>query len=190
VIQMGGFEYAPSTSNVPLSAIATGATVINEPVLSSVRGTLGMAKLGGDPNSATSQFFVNLSNNASILDTQNGGFTVFGQVIGDGMDIVDQIAGFPTYNFGGSFATLPLRNYTSADASNNVLPTDNSLIIISDIVVIDAAVSTNPTLNPTTNTLINASQSGSSSTSGGGSLSIMLIVGLGLISLRRRIHSM
>jgi hypothetical protein len=36
-----------------------------------------MAKLGGDPNSATNQFFFNLNDNSQNLDNQNGGFTVF-----------------------------------------------------------------------------------------------------------------
>jgi cyclophilin family peptidyl-prolyl cis-trans isomerase len=39
-----------------------------------------MAKLGGDPDSATSQWFVSLGDNTANLDYQNGGFTVFGRV--------------------------------------------------------------------------------------------------------------
>jgi cyclophilin family peptidyl-prolyl cis-trans isomerase len=74
---------------------------------SNIRSTVAMAKLGNDPNSATSQFFVNLSDdNAGLpgcdpktdppcLDNQNGGFTVFARVIA-GMDVVDQIAAVPT----------------------------------------------------------------------------------------------
>jgi hypothetical protein len=49
-----------------------------------------MAKLGGQPNSATNQWFVNLINNPG-LDTNNGGFTVFAQVRGDGMAFYDLI---------------------------------------------------------------------------------------------------
>jgi cyclophilin family peptidyl-prolyl cis-trans isomerase/chitodextrinase len=61
---------------------------------SNVRGTVAMAKLGNDPNSATSQFFVNLADNSANLDNQNGGFTVFANVI-EGMDVVDAIAAVP-----------------------------------------------------------------------------------------------
>lgn len=56
-----------------------------------VTGTLAMAKLGGNPNSATNQFFINLTNNDANLDLQNGGFTVFGQILDQ--SILDDIAG-------------------------------------------------------------------------------------------------
>ncbi|MBT8122125.1 MAG: peptidylprolyl isomerase, partial [Gammaproteobacteria bacterium] len=63
--------------------------------LSNLRGTLAMAKLPGDPDSATSEWFFNMQDNSVTLDGQNGGFTVFAQVQGTGMDIVDDIAALP-----------------------------------------------------------------------------------------------
>jgi len=61
-----------------------------------------MAKFGSDPNSATNQWFVNLNDNRGIppngLDHQNGGFTVFGIVIDDGMDVVDLIKAVRPFN--------------------------------------------------------------------------------------------
>jgi cyclophilin family peptidyl-prolyl cis-trans isomerase len=61
---------------------------------SNLRGTLAMAKLGNDPDSATCQFFFNLADNSGNLDNQNGGFTVFANVI-EGLDVVDAIAAVP-----------------------------------------------------------------------------------------------
>ncbi len=60
-----------------------------------LRGTLAMARTS-DVNSATSQFFVNLKDNA-FLDhsSRDFGYAVFGRVT-DGMDVVDAIAMVPT----------------------------------------------------------------------------------------------
>jgi hypothetical protein len=71
-----------------------------------------MAKLppevpGGGPNSATSEFFFNVVNNSANLDNQNGGFTVFAQVVGDGMNLID------AYNGGLQIVNL------SPDFNNN-----------------------------------------------------------------------
>lgn len=75
IVQLGGYRY---NGTFPPDAIATTTAVINEPRLSNVRGTIAMAKLGSNANSATSQFFFNTANNSGNLDVQNGGFTVFG----------------------------------------------------------------------------------------------------------------
>lgn len=64
--------------------------------LKNQRGTIAMARTN-DPDSATSQFFINLVDNAS-LDYQGlyqPGYTVFGHVV-SGMDVVDGIAATPT----------------------------------------------------------------------------------------------
>ncbi len=106
IIQGGSFTW----NNGGVSAIAQNSPVMNEysSSRSNLRGTIAMAKLGGDPNSATSGWFFNLADNSTNLDSQNGGFTVFGKVIGNGMDVVDAIAALPIVNAGGSFASLPL----------------------------------------------------------------------------------
>ncbi|MDT0594697.1 peptidylprolyl isomerase [Glaciecola petra] len=183
VVQMGGFTY---NNAFPLDEVATGAPVVNEPELSNLRGTIAMAKLSGNPDSATSQFFVNLENNATVLDPQNGGFSVFGQVLGNGMEVVDAIANLSRFNFGGALAELPLRDYSTTDATNNVVPNDDNFVIITDIVVIDATRVTNSDLNPASNTLIDSSSEQPTNpdggdSSGGGSINIVLLIGLALI---------
>jgi len=110
VVQGGGFTFV---DGAPV-AIPTDPPVINEPGISNLRGTVAMAKVSGDPNSATSQWFFNLADNSANLDNTNGGFTVFGQVTGDGMDVIDQIAALQVWNAAGAFSELPLIDYSGS----------------------------------------------------------------------------
>jgi cyclophilin family peptidyl-prolyl cis-trans isomerase len=100
VIQGGGISAPTVAADQPGSdpvAISTTGTVLNEPGNLNVRGTIAMAKLGGQPDSATNQFFFNLNTN-SFLDTDNGGYTVFGNVLNDGMTVIDTMASALTYD--------------------------------------------------------------------------------------------
>ena len=58
---------------------------------SNVRGSVAMAKTS-EPNSATSQFYINLVDNSASLDSN---YSVFGRVVA-GMDVVDRIGGVTT----------------------------------------------------------------------------------------------
>ena len=113
IIQGGAYTFVEGV----VTPIPTDPTVVNEPGISNLRGTIAMAKRSGDPNSATSQWFINLADNAALLDDQNGGFAVFGEVTGDGMDVVDAIAAVPLYNAGSPFTELPLRDYPGGGAA-------------------------------------------------------------------------
>ena len=104
VIQGGGF----GLNGTSLSEVKTNPAVPNEPGISNLRGTVAMAKQPDDPNSATSGWFINLEDNAAILDNQNGGFTVFGRVLGNGMAVADRVASLKTQNLGGALNELPL----------------------------------------------------------------------------------
>ncbi|MEY2439688.1 MAG: hypothetical protein QOI34_1073 [Verrucomicrobiota bacterium] len=110
VIQGGGYKLV----NGQIINVPQGPAVVNEFHVSNTRGTLAMAKVAGNPNSATNQWFFNESDaNAANLDTQNGGFTVFGRIINSsGLMVMDAIAAVPIYNFGSPFDQLPLQNYT------------------------------------------------------------------------------
>ncbi len=74
---------ANNTVTVKQTPTGTGGTNVAWKIFPHVNrvGTLAMAKVGGNPDSATSQFFVNLVDNDANLDLQNGGFTVFGQIL-------------------------------------------------------------------------------------------------------------
>lgn len=66
--------------------------------LTNKRGTIAMARTN-DPNSATSQFFINLVDNAFLdYSSTNDGYAVFGEVI-EGMDVVDAIGAVNTTTF-------------------------------------------------------------------------------------------
>ena len=90
VIQGGGLtpDFQPKTTRAPIANEATNG-------LKNERGTLSMARTN-EVNSATSQFFVNLSDNA-FLDHSKAqyGYAVFGRVTA-GLDVVDKIAAVRT----------------------------------------------------------------------------------------------
>ena len=90
VIQGGGLTAGMRAKN-------TRAPITNEATngLKNTRGTLSMARTN-DVNSATSQFFVNLKDNA-FLDHSKAqfGYAVFGRVV-EGLDVVDKIAAVRT----------------------------------------------------------------------------------------------
>jgi len=94
IIQAGGY-----TENYKKKTILY-QPIVNESDngLENVYGTIAMARNYRDPDSATSQFFINLKDNIS-LDyngiTEEMGYTVFGKVI-EGMDVVKKIASLKT----------------------------------------------------------------------------------------------
>jgi len=99
VVQGGGFKFDPANGlffQGGAGPIPTNPPVVNEAglpgALQNKRGTVSLAK-GAYPDSATSQWFFNLVDNPGLDDPNNaGGFTVFAEVLGDGMDIVDTMS--------------------------------------------------------------------------------------------------
>ena len=117
VIQGGGFVFEDFFQFVP-----TDPPVPLELGHGNQRGTLAMARLGGQPDSATSQWYFNVSDNA-FLDTSDGGFAVFGEVL-DGLDVVDTIRALPVFNASGihpALVTLPLHDFVM----NPLIPVDH-----------------------------------------------------------------
>lgn len=161
VIQGGGFTFTDE-----LVPITTKPTVVNEPVLSNVKGTIAMAKLANDENSATSQWFFNMVDNSEALDTQNGGFTVFGQITAQSQATLDSIAGLV------HCGDIPLVDITSEQcSSSDVALSSANFVTINSVVVLDDDPLSSANLNPTANTLISqddsSAEAGSSSSSGG-----------------------
>jgi len=126
ILQGGGYIFDPVQGALHIDEYTP---VVNEfdAARSNLRGTISMAKLGNDPDSATSEWFINLADNSANLDSQNGGFTVFGQVLGNGMDVIDAIAAQQVVNAGGPFTDLPV-----VDNANPI--TADSLVTITRII--------------------------------------------------------
>ncbi len=102
MIQGGGFtpdmQQKPTQPPIPLES---------QNGLKNLRGTIAMARTA-NPNSATSQFFINLVDNPALDYPQpdGHGYAVFGQVI-KGMDVVDRIAKVPTQD-AGPYQNVPV----------------------------------------------------------------------------------
>ena len=107
ILQGGGFRVGPTDFDIipslngpvtnepcsldtPAPPPASAGTMICS-VRGNERGTVALAKLAGDPSSGTTNFFINLADNRTNLDNQNGGFTVFGRVLASDMPVVDAI---------------------------------------------------------------------------------------------------
>jgi cyclophilin family peptidyl-prolyl cis-trans isomerase len=105
VIQGGGYTWDMPQNLI--NAVPKLAPVANEFNIArpNIRGAISMAKLGGETNSATSEWFINLADNPD-LNTQNGGFAVFGQVKASSMAVVDAIAALPRVDVGSPFDSL------------------------------------------------------------------------------------
>jgi cyclophilin family peptidyl-prolyl cis-trans isomerase len=169
VIQTGGYGY----SGTPIATWTN--TVPSEYGLANTRGTVAMALVGTNANSATDQWFVNLTNNRSILDATNTSgnppFTVFAQVLGTGMNTVDAVAALSRTNitnFNPAFGELPLitTNTTTPLALTNLvhisqvatipyfaLSSDSAAYaprISNSTLFIDYTGGTNPPTNPVT----------------------------------------
>jgi peptidyl-prolyl cis-trans isomerase A (cyclophilin A) len=108
VVQGGGYleNMAPKPTKPPIKNESKNG-------LKNLRGTLSMARYA-DPDSATSQFFINLKDN-STLDPENSqggwGYAVFAKVT-EGMDVVDKIAAVKTGTknvMGTAFGDVPLQ---------------------------------------------------------------------------------
>ncbi|MFG0292711.1 MAG: peptidylprolyl isomerase [Phycisphaerales bacterium JB065] len=124
VLQAGGF-YADED----FSEVETDAPIMNEFNLSNLFGTIAMAKVSGDPNSATSQFFFNLADNSENLDNQNGGFTVFGEITPESFDVLAALAGLTTVDASsqnGAFGDVPV---IDPDAVDGDLTPDDVIVL-------------------------------------------------------------
>ena len=143
VVQAGGYTFDPQAGifsytgngmfDGGLQPVPTKGSILNDFKLSNLRGTLAMARKQYQVNSASNEWFINLADN-SFLDSVDEGFTVFGEVLGSGMQTIDAIATVETFSLftgtdiSGSFADTPLNNYTTSSVTSDI--SNSNLVMI------------------------------------------------------------
>lgn len=134
----GSFSYDGNLQfNGGLQQVPSKGDITNEFKLSNLRGTLAMARVGGQVDSANSQWFINLTDN-DFLDTVDEGFTVFGEVLGNGMNSIDLVSAIsvydisseidPTGDLPGAFVSVPLVDYLISSTISDI--TKSNLVIV------------------------------------------------------------
>jgi peptidyl-prolyl cis-trans isomerase A (cyclophilin A) len=207
IMQAGGFKFE---GTFPLTPIAVDDSVQNEPIYSNVIGTIAMAKKKDSPHSATNEWFINYKDNSANLDLQNGGFTVFGEVI-EGMDNINAMANLDiclVVKGWQSRKDVPMPGYTSEQcADSNFVPGIENFVTIHSVTIFDATVETDQNLNSVLSIEKDSDNDGVNdstdafpldpakykkdvSTSGsdsGGSLSYFVLCALTLLGFRRKL---
>ena len=120
MIQGGGYMTS-------LSYKSTREPVVNEANngLKNLKGTVAMARTG-DPNSATSQFFINTVDNSFLnytgpQDGRTWGYAVFAKVV-QGMDVVEKIRKVQTVAKSAEFTNLPVESVVIQKATLMTTP--------------------------------------------------------------------
>jgi cyclophilin family peptidyl-prolyl cis-trans isomerase len=131
IIQGGGFAVADSQ----VVELTADDSVVNEfsAERSNLPGTIAVAKLGNDPDSGTNQWFFNLGDNSANLDQQNGGFTVFGQVLNaENFAPIEAIANLAIVNGGGALDTVPITDAIEPINTNDLVFLERVTLVTED----------------------------------------------------------
>ena len=113
VVQGGGYTAGPTIKTATSAAIK----LESKGALRNVKGTIAMARTS-DPDSATSQFYINTVDNPSLdyKSDAEPGYAVFGSVI-TGFDVVERLSNVPVrFDFANGLTHLPVTNVTILSA--------------------------------------------------------------------------
>jgi cyclophilin family peptidyl-prolyl cis-trans isomerase len=123
IVQGGGFFIANDTF---VDSVTTRPPIeLQLEGLENRRGTIAMARLGNDLDSATSQWFINVQDNPDF----DSGYAVFGEIT-QGMDVVDAMAAQGIWQLNpGVLAEVPLIDYP--DDGSSRLP---FLVSVTDVI--------------------------------------------------------
>lgn len=138
VLQGGGFKWG----NGAPTEVPADPAIPNEYKIPNTVNTIAMAKLGGDPNSATNQFFFNLADNTDSLNaSNNGGFTVFGEVILSDRSVLSSLASVRPYDLssslGSAFNETPLVNPDTTRSADDFLTIERAFVTQRDIAAVE-----------------------------------------------------
>jgi cyclophilin family peptidyl-prolyl cis-trans isomerase len=152
VLQGGDYvTYDRTTNGLNGGPVSTGTNLFPSqvdsefgvgPLIHNTFGTLAMALVSGESNSATSAFFFNLADNSTNLDNQNGGFTVFGRIL-SGTNLLQYFNTLSApsngiFDLQSSIPTLPV-NYNGVNE-----PTDANLFYCDFAFLFPPPLDTNP----------------------------------------------
>jgi len=151
IIQGGGFTV---DDNLAIGTVPADEAVVNEfsEDRSNTRGTIAMAKLGDDPDSATNQWFFNLADNSGNLDNQNGGFTVFGEVLSESdlapVDAIAELSVIDATNANPAFTNLPttIEDGGSVDSADDLVRYESITISEQNELEFEVTENSNPDL--------------------------------------------
>ena len=129
IIQGGGFFIDTSAGGIDfMNEVQTQDSIAMEKVLSNLRGTISMARRAS-PDSATSQWFINVQHNPAFDDPLNE-YAVFGGLTPESMEVVDAIAAIPTTTINpGLLTDTPLDGYPGGNTS--YIP---YLVMVTDVI--------------------------------------------------------
>lgn len=143
ILQGGGFTFSNSSG---VSSVPTDAAIVRENSgRANASRTIAMARTS-QLNSATSQFFFNVTDNPAFnITSENNGYTVFGRII-RGWEVVEEMASRPIVNASGQsvFNNTGIGNElpVTANYDANVGVRKDSLITLIDAEIIKPAGAT------------------------------------------------
>ena len=114
--------------------IVTDPSVVDEPALSNLTGTLAMAKTGA-PDSGSSQVYFNTIDNLNLDGPQsNGGYTVFGRVTTESLPVIADISALPRGTYTASIDSLPqtLSDWPTTTVPEDSIPAPAELVQITE----------------------------------------------------------
>ena len=102
VLQGGEYKVTNPGSLIPTEPPVHNEVDPTNPLLSNTLGTIALPKSASGPNTGATGFFINLANNSSNLDHQDGGFTVFGKILDSSLTAVEDIGKLPVVSLSKS----------------------------------------------------------------------------------------